>query len=182
MLMRGELSSEDAEAVRDAVVSRWTAIARKRRWAEPISELAVTDAWAAIVRKTSDLHKIEPEKLQRWLDSVLLNRGRDLMRRAGPSLYQSSLDEVVFELPTAGPTPEDLVLRDERRRRVRETLTRMSRLHKQIFVLYQLRQLTSEEVGLQVGRSPDRVRHIWRHILEALRLAYRTDEPLPGGR
>jgi RNA polymerase sigma-70 factor, ECF subfamily len=109
-----------------------------------------------------------------WFTRILINgcldrlKGRRRRERwmAPPPLDPNGVERDMAEyLPSRGPSPEDLVLADERRRRLTTALTELPERQRLVFMLSHFEGRSSREVSAMTGLNESTVRvHLFRAI------------------
>ena len=133
------------EAVQDAFVKAFTHIASYK------------DEWPFEVWFTRIL-------INGCLDRLKARRRRD--RWIVPMVDSGGGDREMTEImPARGPSPEDMVLLDERRRRLSDALAGLPERQRTIFMLSHYDGHTSKEVSVMTGLNESTVRvHLFRAI------------------
>lgn len=109
-----------------------------------------------------------------WFTRILINGSLDRLKgrrrrarwMAPPQLDPSGVERDPAEyLPSRGPSPEDLVLADERRRRLRAALGALPERQRMVFMLSHFDGRSSREVSAMTGLNESTVRvHLFRAI------------------
>jgi len=109
-----------------------------------------------------------------WFTRILINGCLDRLKArrrrerwiARPTIDSDGVERDPAEhLPSRGPSPEDQVLRDERRRRLQAALTELPERQRLVFVLSHFEGRTSREVSAITGLNESTVRvHLFRAI------------------
>ena len=133
------------EAVQDAFIKAFTHIGSYR------------DEWPFEVWFTRIL-------INGCLDRLKARRRRD--RWIVPMIDSAGGDrEVTDVMPARGPSPEDVVLLDERRQRLSEALAQLPERQRTIFMLSHYEGQSSKEVSVMTGLNESTVRvHLFRAI------------------
>jgi RNA polymerase sigma-70 factor (ECF subfamily) len=148
-----------------ALYDRYAAVVYRYCYGRLHSREAAEDATSAtFARALAALPSHHGPSFRAWLFSiahnVLINMRRDAPRER-PLV-------VVIDLVDPSPPLDDLAVAEERRRSVREALTRLPESQRQV-VEMRLAGLTGPEVAAALGRSHDAVRSEQRRALAALR-------------
>ncbi|MEZ5318489.1 MAG: sigma-70 family RNA polymerase sigma factor [Vicinamibacterales bacterium] len=129
-----------------------------------------------------------------WFTRILINgcldrlKGRRRRERwmAPPPLDPNGVERDMAEyLPARGPSPEDLVLADERRRRLTTALAELPERQRLVFMLSHFEGRSSREVSAMTGLNESTVRvHLFRAIrrLRAILAPGRPAEAKASGR
>jgi RNA polymerase sigma-70 factor (ECF subfamily) len=109
-----------------------------------------------------------------WFTRILINGCLDRLKArrrrerwlAPPPVDASGVERDPAEyLPSRGPSPEDLVLLQERRRRLAGALAKLPERQRMVFVLSHFEGRTSREVSTMTGLNESTVRvHLFRAI------------------
>jgi RNA polymerase sigma-70 factor (ECF subfamily) len=109
-----------------------------------------------------------------WFTGILINGCLDRLKArrrrerwiARPMIDSDGVERDPAEhLPSRGPSPEDQVLLDERRRRLKVALTELPERQRLVFVLSHFEGRTSREVSSMTGLNESTVRvHLFRAI------------------
>jgi len=109
-----------------------------------------------------------------WFTRILINGCLDRLKArrrrerwiARPTIDSDGIERDPAEhLPSRGPSPEDQVIRDERRRRLQAALTELPERQRLVFVLSHFEGRTSREVSSMTGLNESTVRvHLFRAI------------------
>jgi RNA polymerase sigma-70 factor (ECF subfamily) len=109
-----------------------------------------------------------------WFTRILINGCLDRLKArrrrerwlAPPPVDASGVERDPAEyLPSRGPSPEDLVLLQERRRRLAGALAKLPERQRMVFVLSHFEGRTSREVSAMTGLNESTVRvHLFRAI------------------
>jgi RNA polymerase sigma-70 factor (ECF subfamily) len=147
------------EAVQDAFVKAFTHIASYK------------DEWPFEVWFTRIL-------INGCLDRLKARRRRD--RWIVPMVDSGGGDREMTEImPARGPSPEDMVLLDERRRRLSDALAGLPERQRTIFMLSHYDGHTSKEVSVMTGLNESTVRvHLFRAIRKLRGLLTQKPESL----
>jgi RNA polymerase sigma-70 factor (ECF subfamily) len=119
------------------------------------------------------------------LDKLKMRRRRD--RWIAPPVVDASGVERDWAdyLPSRGPSPEELVLAEERRARLSDALAKLPERQRMVFILSQFEGRSSREVSALTGLNESTVRvHLFRAIrrLRVLLGAGGASKPAAGGR
>ncbi len=122
------------------------------------------------VRALSAMPRYDPRgPFGAWLfqiaRNVVIDRARSRKVRT-----EIAMDEAVAH-PDAGHVvdPDEALVADERLRRLRDALSRLTAEQQDVVILRVVEGLSAEETGLVMGKRPDTVRAMQRRALHALR-------------
>ena len=126
-----------------------------------------------------------------WFTRILINGCLDRLKQrkrrekwiAPPTIDPSGLERNPAEfLPSRGPSPEEYVLRQERRRQLHEAIGQLPERQRTVFMLSQFEGRSSREVSALTGLNESTVRvHLFRAI-RRLRGILSKGTPRPGAR
>ena len=114
-------------------------------------------------------------ELRAWLRRLLHHRAAKFGRRyratqkrrvdrEGRALAHPSVSG-----PKAGPTPSTAVMADEEAGRLRQALERLPEDYRRVVALRYVEQLSFEEVGRRMDRTPNAARLLWLRAIERVR-------------
>jgi RNA polymerase sigma factor (sigma-70 family) len=96
-----------------------------------------------------------------WLLAIVRNTCYDWLRRHRPSEVPASFDEEVHSVGEQSPTPEDLVIEQADRRRLREALESLPLAWREVLILRELEGLSYKEIadvaGIKMGTVMSRL-------------------------
>jgi RNA polymerase sigma-70 factor (ECF subfamily) len=139
-------AADGDEAVQDAFVKAYTHMATFR-------EELPFEVWFTRILINGCLDRLKARRRrERWI--------------ARPMIDSDGVERDPAEhLPSRGPSPEDQVLLDERRRRLKVALTELPERQRVVFVLSHFEGRTSREVSSMTGLNESTVRvHLFRAI------------------
>src|SRR5215813_957369 len=142
----------------------------------------VQEALAEADRRLSDYVRDRPLPFYPWLRAIAWERLAKLHRRhlhsqrrsvgreevALPALPDESALELAGRLATAGASPSEQALRQERCQRVREALDRLPERDREVLALRYLEQLSTREVAAVLGLSEGAVKTRHTRALQKL--------------
>jgi RNA polymerase sigma-70 factor, ECF subfamily len=127
-----------------------------------------------------------------WFTRILINGCLDRLKQrrrrekwiAAPSLDPSGVERNPAEyLPARGPSPEEQLLSEERRRQLTEALAQLPERQRLVFMLSHFEGRTSREVSAMTGLNESTVRvHLFRAIRRLRGLLARTPRAARPGR
>lgn len=138
----------------------------------------VQDAFLGAARSFPRFQGKTELELRAWLRSMLLNHMQDARRRYStlgrlPS-REVKLDDVDdsrcpgLGLPCSDPAPSSVAVVGETKALIQRALLRLPVDYRRVIQLRSLQELDFEEVGKQLGRSPDAARHLWSRAIQRL--------------
>jgi len=142
----------------------------------------VQEAMADAGRKLDGYLRVRPLPFYPWLRQLAWERlvklhrrhtadKRDVAREAPPELPEESALDLAERLASPGTGPEQRVLRDELRLRVREALNRLSPADRELLVLRHAEQLSTKDSAAVLGITEAAVKSRHLRALERLRSA-----------
>ena len=127
-----------------------------------------------------------------WFTRILINGCLDRLKQrrrrekwiAPPALDPSGVERNPAEyLPARGPSPEEQLLSEERRRQLTEALAQLPERQRLVFMLSHFEGRTSREVSAMTGLNESTVRvHLFRAIRRLRGLLARAPKTAPPGR
>ena len=133
---------------------------------------AVQDAFVKVFSHITSYREAWPFEV--WFTRILINGCLDRIKarkRRDKWLAPPTIDAMGVErnpaefLPSRGPSPEEQVLRQERRRQLHEALRQLPDRQRLVFVLSQFEGRSSREVSTLTGLNESTVRvHLFRAI------------------
>lgn len=101
-----------------------------------------------------------------WLTRIAVNACHDRRRAGWWRRFQRGSEPIeTVPLADAGPTPEDMAIGSETRRRIWTAFRSLPRRQREIFVLRHLEGWTGPEIAEALGLSPGSVkRHLFRAV------------------
>ncbi len=136
------------------------------------AEEAVQDAFVKAYTHMGTFREELPFEV--WFTRILINGCLDRLKArrrrerwiARPTIDADGVERDPAEhLPSRGPSPEDQVLQDERRRRLKAAMTELPERQRLVFVLSHFEGRTSREVSSMTGLNESTVRvHLFRAI------------------
>jgi RNA polymerase sigma-70 factor (ECF subfamily) len=94
---------------------------------------------------------------------------RNIAREEPPALSDESVQELANRLLAHGPSPSELAIRSELRRRVGSALDRLGERDRELLVLRYLEQLSTREIAAVMGTTEGAVKTRHVRALERLR-------------
>lgn len=134
-----------------------------RRMAVQDAEEVCSDVFVAL---WENAEKVREDKVKSWLGVIARNRAIDRLRRQG---FDVELEDDI--LVTAEDTPERIVERKERDRRVREAVWSLKQPDRDIFIRFYYYCQRTEDIAAAMKLSPSAVRQRLRRGRERLRTA-----------
>lgn len=124
-----------------------------------------------------------PNSFFRWISEIVGNvivdlaRHQDAKKRAGnaASLNGDGGDEAE-RVEASGPSPSNLLRREERFERLRKALEQLTEDHRTVILLARIELLPMKEVAHRMGRSVDAVSELLRRALRKLKDAFGNTE------
>ncbi len=127
-----------------------------------------------------------------WFTRILINGCLDRIKArkrrekwiAQPTIDASGIERNPAELvPSRGASPEDYVLKQERRRQLRDALGKLPERQRLVFMLSQIEGRSSREVSGLTGLNESTVRvHLFRAMRRLRGLLSGSPAPSPAGR
>jgi RNA polymerase sigma-70 factor (ECF subfamily) len=125
-------------------------------------------------------------QLRAWLRCLLMHKAAQLGRRfRGTRKRQLSREIPVgivdsvsghsSQIAARAPTPSVQVMADEQLHRLSEAMGRLPTDYRDVVMLRYQQGLSFEEVGQQLGRSPDAARMLWARAVEKLKTELHRD-------
>ena len=116
----------------------------------------------------------EPE-LRAWLRQLLCHRAAKFGRRYRTTQKrrvdrEGASGSVLADIPRSGSTPSTAVIAHEQAERLRQALGRLPDDYRQVITLRYVEQLSFDEVGRRMGRTPNAARLLWLRAIERVRL------------
>jgi RNA polymerase sigma-70 factor (ECF subfamily) len=108
-------------------------------------------------------------RFRSWLFRIAGNLARSRLRRRRIVKWVS-FEPLLHDRPAADETQEDLVLRNERRRAVREALGRLPERQRQALVLRRYQDLSQEEIAEAMNTTVPAVESLLSRAMVALRM------------
>ena len=138
-----------------AEVARWAArLGGPRLDVEDV----VQEVFAVVCRK---LHGFQGDsKVETWLFGITDNVVRNQRRRAAVRRILVGWSDNLAEMPSQAPTPLEDIEARQRAARAYEVLDRLPDKYRRVMILFELEQLTSEEIAALLGAKPNTVR-VW---------------------
>ncbi len=122
------------------------------------AEDVVQEAFLRALRFFSGFHG---GNARAWLLAIVRNACYDWLRRHRPSEVSDSFDEEVHSAVDQGPTPEDLLIAQADRLRLREALETLPLAWREVLVLRELECLSYKEIadvaGIKMGTVMSRL-------------------------
>src|SRR5581483_944606 len=94
---------------------------------------------------------------------------RNIAREEPPALSDESVQELANRLLAHGPSPSELAIRSELRRRVGSALDRLGERDRELLVLRYLEQLSTREIAAVMGATEGAIKTRHVRALERLR-------------
>ena len=147
-------------------------LARDASAAEDLVAETLVEAWRSLSRYDGTC------RLSTWLFSILLHRHQKALRRARsrpiplaalPSAEAEERRQAQEELPAAGPSPADEVMRREAADRLREAVAALPEKHQRVILLRFFEEASLPEIGAVLGCSVGTVKSRLHYALEKLR-------------
>jgi RNA polymerase sigma-70 factor (ECF subfamily) len=107
------------------------------------------------------------EELLGWLRVILRRRLADFVRSL-PEHELKGVAELDSGMADDGDTPSGPMGRQDEIDRVRKALEQMSEDYQQVVKLREYEELTYEEIGQRMQRSPEAVRKLWTRAIDQL--------------
>ncbi len=116
-------------------------------------------------------------ELLSWLRRLLLNNLSNLARNyrqtakrklAREQHLDAGADESGLQIAGHTPTPSAQIMAGERDSLVRKAMDRLPEDYRKVLVLWQQEEMTFEQIGQQMGRTPNATRMLWVRALERL--------------
>ena len=108
------------------------------------AEDVVQEAFLRALRFFDGFHGVNARA---WLLAIVRNAGYDWLRRHRPSEVAASFDEEVHGGVDEGPTPEDLLIGQADRLRVRDALEALPVAWREVLILRELEGLSYKEIA-----------------------------------
>ncbi|AKU94819.1 RNA polymerase sigma factor RpoE [Labilithrix luteola] len=123
-----------------------------------------------------------PTVLKAFVCASCVNVARDLGRRRARTTARTKDVEDLEQSPTSEPGPEDALGRKEGLAMVQRILTSMEEEKRVVFVLYELEELTGQEIadhlGIPVGTVSSRLRKAREEFRSAIARAHASERNL----
>lgn len=122
------------------------------------AEDVVQEAFLRALRFFSGFHG---GNARAWLLAIVRNASYDWLRRHRPSEVSDPFDEEVHSAVDQGPTPEDLLIEQADRLRLREALETLPLAWREVLILRELEGLSYKEIadvaGIKMGTVMSRL-------------------------
>jgi RNA polymerase sigma-70 factor (ECF subfamily) len=133
-------------------LARW--LTRNEHDAEDV----VQEAFLRALRFFSGFHG---GNARSWILTIVRNSGYDWLRRNRPSEVSAPFEEEVHSPVDPSPTPEDRVMKEVDRRRIREALESLPVAWREVLILRELEGLSYKEIaevaGIRIGTVMSRL-------------------------
>lgn len=134
-------------------------------------EDVLQEAYLAAVKRFDEFEYSDDGAFIRWMCRIIENRLRD-----GHDHFCAQKRQAV-PVPKSFPTgPVSALVRAEDRRRLEESLSRLSDEHREVLLLRYFEGLDSEQAGQRMGRSAGAIRNLAARALVELGKQLRTSE------
>jgi RNA polymerase sigma-70 factor (ECF subfamily) len=141
----------------------------------------VQDSLVNAYRHFDQFQGASAEELQAWLRQILCHQGANWRRHfLGTARRQlgrevqlpTGADSSALSSPLAASTatPSQEAMRHEQQQALQRALQRLPEHYRQVLIWRSQEQLSFEEIGQRLQRSPDAARMLWGRAVEALRL------------
>ncbi len=114
----------------------------------------------------------------RWVCGVAKNVIAGSARDARRAARKAGNQVDIGDLPTAGPTPSQVLQRGERFDRLRAALDKLSPDYRKVLLLSRLEGLTMRDIAERMDRTPNAVKHLISRALLELRKHFGDTESL----
>jgi RNA polymerase sigma-70 factor (ECF subfamily) len=135
----------------------------------------VQETFVEAKRDFDQFHGTSEEELFAWLTRILSNRVKKQIRAFRNTKKRNIKRERTWDTGMAAlvrsatdETPSALVAAREEREQVRQALARLPDAEHQVLVLRTFHQLSFEDIGKRLDRSPDAARKLWARAVERL--------------
>jgi RNA polymerase sigma-70 factor (ECF subfamily) len=135
----------------------------------------VQETFVEAKRDFEQFHGTSEEELFAWLTQILSNRVKKQIRAFRNTKKRNIKRERAWDTGMAAlvrsatdETPSALVAAREEREQVRQALARLPDAEHQVLVLRTFHQLSFEDIGKRLDRSPDAARKLWARAVERL--------------
>jgi RNA polymerase sigma-70 factor, ECF subfamily len=143
----------------------------------------VQEAFLDAHRLFDQFEGTDADQLLAWLRAILMNRLRTVVNRYRGTDKRALEREVPLadgssapSVADAQPSPSGVVLDAEQSAAVRAALERLPEHYRQILIWRHWDELTFEEIGQRLGKTPDAARMLWGRAVAQLE---REVEPPP---
>jgi len=114
-----------------------------------------------------------------WLLAIVRNTCYDWLRRQRPSEVAASFDEEVHGASDPGPTPEDLLIGEADRTRLREALEGLPVAWREVLIFRELEGLSYKEIaevaGIKMGTVMSRLARARARLQQELALGHKKE-------
>jgi RNA polymerase sigma-70 factor (ECF subfamily) len=104
-----------------------------------------------------EIHRAPEDALTPWLFRITSHRAHDRHRRRRVRDAFARIFGRAGEEPATEPDPEHALLRQDAEQRVARILSRMSRKKREVFVLFELEEISGDAIAKQLGIPVDTV-------------------------
>jgi RNA polymerase sigma-70 factor (ECF subfamily) len=154
--IEGELTVARVYTVHASDVTRWAA-----RLGGPRMDIedVVQEVFAVVSRKLR--HFRGDAKLETWLFGITDNIIRNLRRRAAVRrILVGWSDDLSESTPSDAPSPFEALSARQQAVRVYEVLDRLPERYRRVIILFELEELSCDDIGRLLGATPSTVR-VW---------------------
>lgn len=133
----------DVAALFEAHATWLVRVAQRLTGSSQAAEDVVQEVFVVAHRRQSELRP--GENVRSWLYRVAVNRCRQHHRGSGR--YTRAMERLYVEPKRAIPDPEANEARQQRSARIRQTITELTPLQREVFVLFELEGLSGQEIA-----------------------------------
>jgi RNA polymerase sigma-70 factor (ECF subfamily) len=147
----------------------------------------VQDTFLEAQRRFEHFDGASEAQLKAWLRCLLLHKAAKLGRRYGTTAKRKLSREIPIggdghalrpsQIAGPAPTPSVAAISAEQTQLLRAAIDRLPDDHRQVMTLRYLDGLAFDEVGRQMGRSPDAARMLWARAVERLKHELNGSQP-----
>lgn len=123
--------------------------------------------------KNKDKYK-EQGKFSNWITTITYNVSRDYLKSANKR-YSAPLEDenILINIKDKKLNPEERVLQKERQKRILEAINSLNKKHKEVVVLYEIQNLTYEEISKKlkcpIGTVKSRIYNAKKELFNILK-------------